>query len=182
MNLHRRFILSLLVAALVLLALAGCRAGQAVDVTGTAVLPTATAMATPLVATTVEAAYPYPEPGAGQDTTSQDPTLEAYPGPGGPGAVSVRPNLSMVTARLIEAVPEEANPDTTRLHVEVLATEAIEADLVAGLVGQEVDLYAETASLPDLEAGDTFTAEVQMLGDEWGQRLQATNIVEETQP
>ncbi len=147
-------------AAIVLLALAGCQPAQPAAEPTEAGEPA------------VEQAYPgmqesYPGP-------AQPAAEGAYPAPEGggtfPGKVPARPNGSRVTAELISAQPDEAQPGYTRLRVKLLSSAALEGmdSVTDNLVGQEMDLLIDAAQLPDLQAGDTFEAEISFLGDEHG--------------
>lgn len=130
--------------------------------------------------TDTAAAYPTPgeaETPAYPSVTEQPGTPapgEAYPYPAG---VPAAQNQARVTAKLIEKAPGE-NEGETRLHVQVLAAEDMNGlpNQAAKLVNNEADLFAQTADLPDLQPGDTFTAVVSYQGDETAGRYTAQQV------
>lgn len=167
-NNRKRLFFVLVCAAALLLVLAGCRPAEQAAAPAEA-YPGAPAgeEAGPVPD---EESYPAPEelPAAAEIPT------ETYPAPveeveEGP-AVPARPNLSRISAQLIEAAPSAEKPGYTLLKVKLLTSEAAEgmASVTDRLVGQEMDLLIETAQLPALKPGETFEAEVSFRGDEHG--------------
>jgi hypothetical protein len=166
-----------LLLALVVLALSGCAASTPAatpTTVPTIAVPTATTVPSATAAPTstpepTEIAYPYP--------VEEEMSVNPYPYPVGegatPGGSPVRENRSRVTAQLIEQAPDPDNAGFVRLHVLVTAVEEIEgmANLAAGLVNTETDLYASGLNIPVLKAGEVFSAEVSFRGDENGAKL-----------
>lgn len=136
--------------------------------------------ALPTEAAAVDAdAYPYPA-AMGQPTL---PPSGAYPAPEGEGPSTVisRPNQSQVLASLIEISADPDNPDLTRLRAlveEVKVNQEAGGDYTSDLVDQEVDFYVKGIDIPDLQAGDLFSAEVTYNGDESGGRFFITAFIE----
>lgn len=98
-------------------------------------------------------------------------TLPAgYPGDPGMTGVQVIENRSKVTARLNELAPSDLE-GMSALRVTIVSSDAIGTmqNFTDALVGQDVELFGETAALPALQPGDSFTGEVEMRGDERGQ-------------
>jgi hypothetical protein len=180
----RRFLV-FLSTVLVLLAAAACQAAPKAG------LPTVTSIALPTSAPAIVSTpevegdsptaggYPAPEQVMVPSVTpvgQQAGPSAAYPATeggesGGPaaGAPAVE-NRSKIQAKLVEAAPDPDNSGLTRLHVLVLSSENVEnmPGFTTNLVNTEIDLYAETANLPELKPGDSLEATVTYRGDEQG--------------
>lgn len=168
----RRFLV-FLSTVLVLLAAAACQAAPKAG------LPTVTSIAlptsAPAIVSTPEVEGDSPTAGGYPAPEQADPSA-AYPATeggesGGPaaGAPAVE-NRSKIQAKLVEAAPDPDNSGLTRLHVLVLSSENVEnmPGFTTNLVNTEIDLYAETANLPELKPGDSLEATVTYRGDEQG--------------
>jgi hypothetical protein len=151
------------------LVLGGC-AAPASTITPATAYPASGADATDLAADNLEAtAYPPAE---------SEATAAAGEGAGpGPAGVIARPNLSRVTARLVSD-SASSTEGFRSLRVEVLTSAEIPGmgSFTNDLPGQEVELMAQSADLPVLAAGDTFSAEVEYIGDEHGGAFVARKI------
>ncbi len=187
-----------LMAALVILLLAGCQPasqnlGQPATVAPTIALqaqPTQ-APATPTQAAEAAPAYPaptvaapdqagYPAPNSAGGDTGSAANPGAYPAPGGvPGAgVQAIENRSQITAQLISSTPSTTRADDTVLRVKILSSQDVEKmpNFTTGKENQEVDLLIKTANLPALQAGDKIQAIVSYFGDEHGGKYQVLDI------
>jgi hypothetical protein len=159
---------ALALMALAVFLLAGCQAAPAGTGTG------------PVDGAGAPVDSGYPAPGGGQATApTVAPDLDAYPvdaGGGQPMAAPAAPNASLVTARLLDQSPAEAE-GFVQLHVLVLASETIAGmpSFTSDLLDQEIYLIVEAAALPVLAEGDSFTAEVEFRGDEFGGQYFARN-------
>lgn len=138
------------------------------------------APATPTAAPTdaVPANGSYPPPAAAGETNPpvQPGDNGGYPPPA--AGVPAMENLSIVKATLIERGTDPAAPGFERLTVKILESAAAPGMIsrTDDLIDAEIYLFAEPANLPDLQPGDTFTAEVAFRGDEAGERFFATKI------
>ena len=121
----------------------------------------------------------YPPPGAAEGGTvppAQPGTNEGYPPPA--AGVPAMENLSTVKATLVERGTDPAAPGFERLTVTILESAAA-AGMISrtdDLIDSQIYLFTEPANLPDLQPGDTFTAEVSYRGDETSGKFFATKI------
>lgn len=139
--------------------------------------PSADPTADPTEAPATDMGYLPPGGAAGEAIAPTQPvTNEGYPPPA--AGVPAMENLSIVKATLVERGTDAAAPGFERLTVTVLESAAAPGmtSRTDDLIGGEVYLFAEPATLPDLQPGDTFTAEVAYRGDESGGRFYATKI------
>lgn len=188
-------ILMLTLTLIFLLALAACQ--QPTQAPATQTPPTQAASATSAApqatappsatATVSDSGYPaqtatapqpgdgYPPPGAADPGTGQGANAD-YPPPS--SGVPAAPNLSIVTATLQEQVMDDQMAGYMRLLVVINTSEAAPGMVsrTDDLVNEGINLYTLAGSMPVLEIGDTFTAEVEFRGDENGGRFFATRI------
>lgn len=87
-------------------------------------------------------------------------------------------NRSRISARLIERSTDPDNAAYALLHVAILSSEPIEGlpNFTEKMINQEVDLLADAASLPEIQPGANFSAEVSYRGDETGGKYFAQKI------
>lgn len=185
------------VLSVLLLALAGCQAAPSPTSLPATSLPASSPQASaPVVITTTPtekpaptkgspalmatSAYPYPV-GAPTVTPGAEPTLSGYPYPAGPAtaaSATAAPNRSKLTAKLVSLGPDPLDGAVTILHAQILTTEEIPGmpSFTKSLVNQVTDLYAQTASLPALKPGDSFSAEAVYVSDNGG-RLTVEKVV-----
>lgn len=133
--------------------------------------------AAPTEAPTTNEGYPAPGDAAGESNLPAQPgTNEGYPPPA--AGVPAMENLSTVKATLVERDTDPEAPGFERLTVKILESAAAPGMIsrTDDLIDAEIFLFAEPANLPDLQPGDTFTAEVAYRGDEASGRFFATKI------
>lgn len=120
----------------------------------------------------------YPPPGAAAEETipPAQGTDGGYPPPA--AGVPAMENLSIVKATLVERGTDPSAPGFERLTVTILESAAAPGmtSRTDDLIDAQIFLFAEPANLPELQPGDTFTAEVAYRGDEAGGRFFATKI------
>lgn len=122
-----------------------------------------------------ETAYPAGDAGSPPGAETAYPAGDVgYP----PAAAPAVENQSKVTAKLIEAAPGPDNSGLTRLHVQVLSSEALNGmpDFTSKLINQEADLYVQTEQMPQMSPGDQFSATVSYNGDENGGKYMVVEI------
>ena len=75
---------------------------------------------------------------------------------------TVEPNLSLVTAEIIDAKPHRGFPTLTRIRVKVISSEPAGkmADLVAPLVGERAVFIITNDLMSTLKIGDTIKVQV----------------------
>jgi hypothetical protein len=181
----------LFLAAAVVLGAAGCQpAQQAAEPTLTQVAVNTSAPAAKPTAPAAKPGYASPvdqptEPAAPTGYPVDQPTEPAastsYPVDGAgnpPAAAPAAENQSKVTAKLLDAAPDPANPGYSKMHVQVLASEDVNGmpNFTSKLVNQEADLYIQTDQIPEIYVNDQFTAMVTYRGDEKGGKYIATEM------
>ncbi len=114
----------------------------------------------------------------GPNTTGAQPAGGDYPPPAG---VPAAENRSIVKATLMERGADPQVPDHERLYVSILESAAAEGlpSQTDALIGEMIFLFVLPSDLPELEIGDTFTAEVTFRGDEFGGAFYATKIAKQ---
>lgn len=180
MSAHLRNSILILLTILLLSACAAQPAAPTPTLVPTLAMPTSTVVETPafpaVIDPLVEATPPYP-------VEVDEESLDSYPYPlddgGAPPKVPARENRSLVTAQLVSQAADETNPDLVKLRVIITNVTEIagEANMLAGLVNQESDLFVAKEALVELNSGDLFDAEVSLRGDENGTKLMILKFI-----
>lgn len=133
--------------------------------------------AAPTEAPATDGGYPPPGGAEGETVPPAQPGGDtSYPPPA--VGVPAMENLSNVKATLVERGTDPEQPGFERLTVTILESAAAPGMIsrTDDLVDAQIYLYVEPANLPELQPGDTFTAEVAFRGDETSGRFFATKI------